>query len=334
MIDNKEVVKLAVDTYKNRVNGNFSQADAMEVLRKELIARNNGSDKLNSAAIRDGMCPGLFAIITEIIQKTTIDGLQGDEFFMNFVDYRNLALGDKNEFKVKDSTLFVVSDVAAGYQGLRRQRVHGEEVKAIPTKVSGVKMYEETDLLLSGRINISEFIDRVGVSVRKNYYNKIYTAWAGITSSDVGGAAYFPTAGTYSEDALLDVIAHVESATGKAVTLVGTKKAIRKLGTAVVSDSAKQDLYDIGYYGKFNGTPVVAVAQRHTAGTDSFLFDDTIVYVVPTGMKPIKFVTEGNDQMFMSDPTANADLSTEYLYLTKTGVGLVVEEAFGVYDMT
>lgn len=332
MVDNKEVVKLAVDAYKNRVAGNFSQSDAMEVLRQELIARNNGSEKLNPAEIRDGLCPGLFAILTEIIQKTAIEGLTGDEFFMNFVEFRNLALGDKNEFKIKDNTLFVVSDVAAGYQALRRQRVHGEETISIPTKIEGIKMYEETDLVLSGRIDLNEFIDRVGVSIRKHYYNKIYLAWSGITATELG-ATYFPAAGSYSEDALLDVISHVEAATGKAVTLVGTKKAIRKLGTAVVSEAAKQDLYDIGYYGKFNGTPVVAVAQRHEIGTTNFLFDDTVIYVVPTGMKPIKFVTEGNDQLFLSDPTANQDLSTEYLYLTKTGVGLVLEETFGVYDM-
>ena len=77
MVDNKEVVKLAVDAYKNRVAGNFSQNDAMEVLRQELIARNNGSEKINPAAIRDGLCPGLFAILTEIIQKTAIEGFEG-----------------------------------------------------------------------------------------------------------------------------------------------------------------------------------------------------------------------------------------------------------------
>ena len=165
--------------------------------------------------------------------------------------------------------MFVVSDVAAGYQALRRQRVHGEETVSVPTKIEGIKMYEETDLVLSGRIDLNEFIDRVGISIRKHYYNKIYLAWSGITATELG-ATYFPTAGSYSEDALLDVISHVEAATGKAVTLVGTK-LFRKLRV-----TAKQDHMTL--VRKFNGT--VAVAKM----ASTFLFDDTIIYVVPRSL--------------------------------------------------
>lgn len=332
MADRNDIIKLAVDAYKGKVAGNFSQNDTMDVLRQALIEANNGGTSLNYKAIRDGKCVGLFSILEEIIQKTVIEGLQGDEFFMNFVEYKNLALGDKNEFVIENNTLYIVSDVAAGTQGLRRQRIGKKETVSIATKVSGIKIYEETDLVLAGRVDMNEFIDRVGISVRKSIYDKIYTAFTGITSADLG-ATYFPVAGSYSEDNLIDLISHVEAATGKDVTLVGTKKALRKLSTAVVSSEAKSDLYNVGYYGKFNGTPVVAINQRHRVGTTEFIFDDTVIYVIPAGIKPIKFVTEGDDSIFISEPTNNADLSTEYLYLTKNGVGVVVSEAFGVYDI-
>lgn len=333
MADRNDIIKLAVDAYKGRVAGNFSKDDTMEVLRAALIEANNGETSLNYKSIRDGKCVGLFALLEEIIQKTVIEGLQGDEFFMEFVEYKNLSLGDKNEFYVSDSTMFQVSDLAAGTQGLRRQRI-GEKTKvSIDTKVSGVKLYEETDLLLAGRVDLNEFIDRVGKSIRQNVYAKMYTAFSGITAADLG-ATYFPTAGSYSEDALIDLISHVEAATGKAVTILGTKKALRKVATASVSDEARSDMYNIGFYGKFNGTPMVAVTQRHKINSTEFIFDDTILYIVPAGIKPIKYVTEGNDTIYMSDPTNNADLSTEYLYMMKDGVGVVISEAFGVYDMT
>lgn len=332
MADRNDIIKLAVDAYKGKVAGNFSKDDSMEVLRQALVDANNGSTKLDYKAIRDGKCVGLFSIIEEIVQKTVIDGLQGDEFFNEFVEYKNLALGDKNEFWIEDNTLYVVADIAAGTQGLRRQRIGGKTQVSIPTKVSGIKIYEETDLILAGRIDMNDFINRVGISVRKSIYDKIYAAFTGITVTDLG-ATYFPTAGSYDEDALLDLIGHVEAATGKSVTLVGTKKAIRKLSTAIVSEDARSDMYNIGYYGKFNGTPIVTVAQRHQTGTTTFQFDDTVIYVVPTGMKPIKFVTEGEDTIYMGNPMGNADLTTEYLYTTKNGVGVVITEAFGVYDM-
>lgn len=333
MATQNDYVKLAVDAYKGKIVGNFSKDDSMEKLRDRLIELNNGETSLNYKSIRDGKCVGLFSLIEEIIKKTVIEGLQGDEFFMEFVDYRDMSLGDKNEFYIENNTMYVVSELAAGTQGLRRQRINGKQMVSIATKVMGVKIYEETNLILAGRVDMNEFIDRVGASIKKAIYDKIYTAFTGITQSDLG-ATYFPAAGSYSEDALIDLISHVESATGKEVTLIGTKKALRRLNTAVVSDQAKTDLYNVGYYGKFNGTNIVKVNQRHVAGGTTFLFDDTIIYVVPTGMKPIKFVTEGNDIIFMSEPTANADMTTDYLYLTTNGVGAVITESFGVYDMT
>jgi len=333
VIDKNDIVKLAVDAYKGKVAGNYSINDSMDVLREALIDANNGSTKLDIKAIRDGKCAGLFAIIEQIIPKTVIEGLQGDEFFMNFVEYVNTALGNKNEFWVEDNTFYVVDEIADGTQALRRQRIGGKTPVTIPTVKMGVKFYEELDLVLAGRIDLNDFINRVGVSVRRKIYDKIYTAFTGITATTIG-ATYFPIAGSYDENNLLDLIAHVESATDKPVTLVGTKKAVRKLATAIISDSAKEDLYNIGYYGKFYGTPIITVAQRHKVGTTEFLFDDSVIYVIPTGIKPIKFVTEGEDLILPGEATKNQDLTIEYLYYTKNGVGVIATEAFGIYDMT
>lgn len=324
MAEIKDVVKLAIDAYKGKVE-KYSTGDSQEVLRQALIEANNGSTKLDYKAIRDGKCQGLFALIEEILDKTVIDGLQEDDFFNAFVDFKNVAEGDENIFIVEDSNLFVVDETADGTQGTRRQRLGGSSEVAIPTSFKTVRIYEELNRVLAGRVDFNHFIDVVAESFRQKILNDIYTLWSGATAADLGGVAYFPTAGSYSEDALLDVIAHVEAAAGgKTATIVGTKKACRMLKEGIQSNGAKDELHNMGYYGKFNGTPVVAMPQRHQVGSTNFVFSDKVLTIVAGDDKPIKFVYEGNPLVLMGDPMANADLTQEYFYGTKYGLGIVL----------
>ena len=324
MADMKEIVKLAVDAYKGRVE-KYSINQSQDVLRQALIEANGGNTKLDYKAIRDGKCNGLFSIIEEILSKTAIEGLRGDEFFTALVDFRNVAEGDQNVFLVEDSNLFVVDEVANGTQGIRRQRIGGTNEVAIPTTMKMVRIYEELNRVLSGRVDFNHFIDVVAESFRQKMLNDIYTLWSGATADDLGGVTYFPVAGAYDEDELLDLISHVEAAAGgKTATIVGTKKALRNLKDAIDGDTAKDDLYNLGYVGKFYGTPVVATPQRHKVGTTDFVFADDVLTIIAGDDKPIKFVYEGDPIVLMGDPMQNADFTQEYLYGEKYGLGIVL----------
>ena len=324
MAEIKDVVKLAVDSYKGRVE-KYSVGQSQDVLRQALIDANGGSTKLDYKAIRDGKCNGLFTLVEEILSRTVIEGVQSDDFFNAFVDYKNVALGDKNVFVVEDSTLFVVDDVAEGNQGIRRQRLGGKSETSIPTSMHAIRIYEELNRVLSGRVDFNTFIDKVAKSFSQKILNDIYTLWAGATAADLGGVSYFPTAGTYNEDDLLDVISHVEAAAGgKTATIVGTKKALRNLKESIMSDGAKDEFHNMGYAGTFFGTPVVAIPQRHQVGSTNFVFQDDVLTIVAGDDKPIKFVYEGDPLVIMGDPKTNADLTQEYFYGERYGLGIVL----------
>ena len=324
MADMKEIVKLAIDAYKGRVE-KYSVGQSQEALRQALVEANGGSTKLDYKAIRDGKCNGLFALIEEILSRTVVEGLTGDEFFNALVDFRNVAEGDQNIFIVEDSNLFVIDDVANGTQGIRRQRLGGSNEVSIPTTMKMVRIYEELNRVLAGRVDFNHFINVVAESFRQKMLNDIYTLWSGATADDLGGVAYFPTAGSYNEDELLELISHVEAAAGgKTATIVGTKKALRALKDAIVSDATKDDLYNLGYVGKFYGNPVVATPQRHKVGTTDFVFADDVLTIIAGDDKPIKFVYEGDPIVLMGDPMQNADFTQEYLYGEKYGLGIVL----------
>ena len=289
MANINDIVKLAVDAYKGNLE-KYSLRDSQETIKQALIEANNGSTVLDYRAIRDGKCSGLFTIIEEILSRTVVEGLQENDFFNAFVDFRNVAEGDMNEFVVEDSVLFVVDEVADGTQALRRQRLGGVSTVAIPTSMKMVRIYEELNRVLSGRVDFNHMINLVAESFNARILNDIYTVWAGATAQDMGGVTYFPTAGTYDEDALLDLIAHVEAAAGgKTATIIGTKTALRQLKESIQSNGAKEEYHNMGYAGTFVGTPVVALPQRHKTGTTNFVFDDKVLHIIAGDDKPIKF---------------------------------------------
>lgn len=336
MTDMKEIVKLAVDAYKGNVE-KYSTKQSQDVLRQALIDANGGSTKLDYKAIRDGKCSGLFTLIEEILSRTVVEGLQGDEYFNALVDFRNLAEGDQNIFVVEDNTLFVVSEAADGTQGIRRQRLGGAKETSIPTSLKAVRIYEELNRVLSGRVDFNDFINKVAESFRQKLLNDVYGLWSGATAADLGGVTYFPTAGTYDEEGLLDLIAHVEAAAGgKPATIVGTKKAIRNLIPSIQGEGFKSDLYNLGYAGKFYGTPVVVTPQRHKVGSTDFVLKDDVLTIIAGDDKPIKVVYEGNPIVLMGDPTTNADFTQEYFYGEKYGMGIVLaggNAGIGRYEM-
>lgn len=324
MAEMKDIIKVAVDAYHGNVE-QYSVGQSMELLRKALIEANGGSTTLYYKNIRDGKCNGLFTLIEEVLSRTVVEGLQGDEYFNALVDFRNVAEGDKNLFLVEDSNLFIVSEAADGTQGIRRQRLSGMSEVSIPTTLKVVKIYEELNRVLSGRVDFNDFINKVSESFRQKLLNDIYALWSGATANDFGGVTYFPTAGAYDEDELLDLIAHVEAAAGgKTATIIGTKKAIRNLTPSIQSDGFKDDLYNLGYAGKFFGTPVVVTPQRHKVGSTEFTLDDDMLTIIAGDDKPIKCVYEGNPIVLMGDPMSNGDLTQEYLYGEKYGLGIVL----------
>jgi len=337
MAEMNDIVKIAVDAYHGNVE-KYSVGQSQELLRKALIEANGGSDKLNYKAIRDGKCTGLFALIETILDRTVIEGLQGDEMFNALVDFRNVAEGDQNLFVVKDSNLFVVADAADGTQGIRRQRLGGESEVAIPTSMKYVRIYEELNRVLAGRVDFNYFINKVAESFRQKTLNDIYTLWSSATAEQLGGVEYFPVAGVYNEDTLLDLIAHVEAAAGgKTATIVGTKKAVRKLAPSIQGTDSRSDIYNMGYYGKFYGTPVVVTPQRHKWGTKDFVMNDKSLTIIAGDDKPLKFVYEGDPLVIMGNPVDNADLTQEYLYGCKYGTGIVLaggNSGIGRYDTT
>ena len=99
-------------------------------------------------------------------------------------------------------------------------------------------------------------------------------------------------------------------------------------------NSAKEEMYKMGYYGSFNGTPMIRIKQVHNVGTYTFKLSESDLYVTTGDEKPVKFITEGEMRIINGDALANQDLTQDYFSATQYGTGIVITDLFGKYAIS
>ena len=329
-MDNK-ILTVAIDAVKGRSMGNYTAADTSESLRNAFIEMNGGSTKISPKTFYKGT--PLYALVQELIPVIIEEGIQAERNpLFNLVEYRNIAEGDIAEFDIEGDANFVVASVANGIQGVRRQRIVGGDAIKVPTEMKIVRVYENLGRLLAGRIDFNKFVDGVAKAFNEYIVTAAYTALAGITANTYNLDGTYVKSGSMNPEDLLELVNHVEAATGKKAMILGTKTAVRKLG-AEVTYSAEQnaDLYNKGYIAKFGGTDVVALEQAHIPGTSEFALADDALWIIATEDKPVKVVNEGEGLLVEGDAAKNADLTQEYVYGQGVGVGVVCAAKLGYW---
>ena len=60
----------------------------------------------------------VFDLLEEVLDNMMITGWQNDPFMMKYVETRNLALGDKNEFYVEDDSMLSVMKISGNHHDI------------------------------------------------------------------------------------------------------------------------------------------------------------------------------------------------------------------------
>ena len=325
---NTEILSVAIDAVKGRTE-NFSAKQTSDDLRTAFIELNGGSTKISPKTFHRGN--PLFELTQELIPVIIEEGIDSETNpLFDLVDYRNVTAGDSQEFDVDCDANFVVASAANGIRDVRRQRIVGGESVKVNTEMKVIRVYENLGRLLAGRIDFNKFVDGVAKAFKNYIAEGAYDAINGLSAATAGLDDTYVLTGSYKEDDLIALIEHVEAATGKKAKIYGTRTALRKLTTAVQADSAKEDMYNIGYYGKFNGTDMICLKQAHKPGTSTFALNDNKVWVIASDDQPIKVVDEGDGLLIDKDPTTNADLTQEYVYGQGLGVAAICAAKIGV----
>lgn len=320
-----ELTKLAVDIAKGQVT-NFSKDEANEVLRKELIALNGGSDKITPKSFRKH--PELFEILEEALDILIVEGLTDQ--FDSFVETVVLDWGDTKVFTIEENRLFDVAIVSDGNGDIRRDRLDSGEI-TIKTQTLGIAVYEELHRMMAGRVDFAKLVENVARSYNNKIKNEVYNA---LYNSFDGLSATYGVTGTFTEANLANLIAHVEAGTGAEAMILGTKQALGKITNAELSDSLRDKKAQLGYYGVFQGTEMVEIKQAHKAGTDTFAIDNNFLMVLPKSVdnKFVKLVLEG-ESIIEETTEGRKDMQREYTFIKKAGFAVISSSKYGIYRL-
>lgn len=335
--DKETLVSLAVKSSRNEnISTSYSKDETLTALHNALIKANNGKSYFDLKDIKNGRCIGLFEIVEEIIAKTEDDYLITNPLWNEIVEYRNVSFGDRASFYVPDDSDLYVSRVADGTTGVIRQRISGGKNIDISTSAYEVKIYDDLIRLMSGRSDMDTFINKVGKALSKKKFLLVLEAFLGIINTNPNNIFYNSSTG-YQENILLDMCLMVEAKNGTSPTIIGTKKALRNitLDPTTLCEQGKNDLYNMGYYGKFNGYNCVHIPNNLKKDNINFYLPDDTIYVIGTmEEKPVKFVTEGSPMVFLSESNKNIDLTQDFMTIEKFGCDIVLTgKKNGVYKI-
>ncbi|MBQ0090700.1 MAG: hypothetical protein KBT27_15345 [Prevotellaceae bacterium] len=324
----------------NELEGGISAKQANEKIvakfREAIGCDAQSSAKEVRKAIRRNQAV-LFDLIEETIQNLLVTGWQKDPFFMQYVDVRNLALGDKNEFYVEDDSMLSVMEISGNHHSIIRQRLGAGEVKSIATKWVGIKIYNEYERLLTNVEDFGTFVQKIYEAYDNYVKQTIYDTMEGYKTSI---AATYKKTGSVTANDLRALCELVSMVTGHPVIIMGTRTALRNVtalqNAQYISNDMKQEHYKTGMLGMWEGYELVEIPQGFKRNDlTANLVANTLLWVMPVAdNKFIKLVNEGDSQMYqITDAGTNVDMTYSAELQTKIGVAILFNLAFGMYDM-
>lgn len=324
--------KLALDTYTGEItkfqheNGtNMTVADGNASINEAIINAVGGEWSYRAFQKHKHE---VFELIEEAMAVIMPRNL---EQFLQFAEIKNTSWGDALSFTVSDNKNFRVAAVSSGNGNIRRQEILNKKLVLDQEKI-GVKVFAELDNLLAGRIDWNMYVNRTIKSMADEIMTRVHKA---MTEGYSELSAKFKTGGSFEEDKLIDLVSRVKAKTNSDVVIYGTLKGLAKISNLEkTGETGKADMYNKGYVGKFYGTEVQELVQVLDT-EDNFIVSDDLLFVIPVGQEPIiKVAIEGTPIIVETKDGDRNDLQEEYMMLQSVGVGAIVADNFGCYDLT
>lgn len=340
------------DVYEYDENGNgrkISKHEANQAIRKilmevcELTEEDMKSKKRRSRMINKH-ADELFELIEQDIEFKVVTGLLADEFFDDYVEYRNIALGDDEEYWETDPEAnFIVAEVSGDHHDLTMQHLSAGQPYRIHTKPYGVKVGKDIDMILLGRIDFTKLTDKIAeayiAKIKEMTFTEFYAA-----SAKLPNQSQFVQTGVLSASTKADfdeLLEDVQMANGGAeVVIIGTKTALKALNNLTDvnwrAPSQKEDVAHMGRLGDYEGVALVEVPQRFAMNdvTNKLIPNDKLLIFARGQEKMIK-VTDRGEIQIVERGENKADLADDfhtYEVQREFGVGTVLTQYFGQWN--
>ena len=280
-----------------------------------------------------------FEVIEELVDIKVNTGLQANDFFNDFVDYRNIALGDSVEFYTEDKTILAVSKVAGHHHDFSLQRLGAGESTTIPMSTYGAAVGADIARYLVGQEDWAKLVSKLGEAFTKKLTDMVYAEVMNayqqlpVSSAQIGN---FVGNGTLVKATLDTIIENVGGLNNSDVYILGTKTALKQLNT--ISDVNwraeidKEAVSRTGRLGWYESTDLIEIPQRFDNNdvtrrlvSDKILLimpktsDNKFVWVVDQGETLIDEITERGEEHGRIDDVMKYEMQRSFGVTTKIG---------------
>lgn len=332
----RDLATLINDTISNKVAlFNENAAKHTDQAVREAFFDILGDDKLTWQNWRANKIQ-CFEVIENVLNVNLPLAWENSPFYDQFVEIREAALGDTNEFTVDDDGMLFTSRIAGNYWSIDRQKLQGRKSFSIQTEWIGIRVYDELERFLKGTVTLSGMVAKLQKFFQNEIDSRIFTAFNGIGTYL---PAKFNENGSYDKDTMADLIQRVQVASQKNVILAGTRSALAHIVDGVdahrMSERQKEELATRGALLELTGLGVSAleIPQVFVRGSYDFKVDNSSIFVLPDNTKPIKLFFEGDTRAKETNEKDNDDMTIDTTVETKLGSGIIVSSLVGKYNI-
>lgn len=332
-----ELTTLMNDSLSNKV-AVFANEDAAKYTDqaiREAFFEILGDDKLTWQGWRNHKNE-IFTVIENVLTTNLPKGWENSPFYDQFVEVKNGALGDTNEYVIDQDGILVASRFSGNHWDVDRQKLQGKRSFSVPTEWIYIHVYDELERFLNGATSLPEMMTKLQNGFQNEIDARIYTSFNGI-------GTYLPEAfketGAYVRETMMDLIQRVQIASQSNVILAGTKTALAAIAEGIdskwISNAQQEEMATKGALLNLTGLGVTAmeIPQVFIRGTYDFKIDNTSIYVLPNNTRPIKLFYEGNTRALDYNENQTHDQTVGTIAETKLGTAVIMPSLFGKYTV-
>lgn len=333
----KELTCLMNDSLSNKVAlfASEDQAKYTDQAIREAFFEILGDDKLTWQGWRNHHNE-IYTVIENVLTVNLPKAWENSPFYNQFVDTKNGAIGDKNEYVIDQDGVLVASRFSGNHWDTDRQKLQGKRSFSVPTEWIYIRVYDDFEKFLNGSITLSEMMGKLQAAFQREIDARIFAAFNGV-------GTYLPEkfkeTGAYVRETMLDIIQRVQIASQRNVVLAGTKTALSAIAEGVdanwISQSQKEELATTGALLNLTGLGVTAIEipQTFLRGTYDFKVDNKSIFILPEAEKPIKLYFEGDTRALDLSEQQTHDQTIDSQIQTKLGHAFILSNLFGKYTV-
>ena len=332
---NKELKLGLVAALENRPSASFSAEEVNEAAVKAIMAE-CGLDENSSARDFRAVEDKAFALIEEAID--TILPKKLEQVLGEFAEVRQFARDAEVVFNIekigKNRAKLTIAKGARG--GIYRAAKLDKKWFSPSTSVETVAVYVTLEEIILGTMSLSELYNNILEGFEEKIYKEVFNALAaGQSAAGTGYNAITTNTTKATLGSAIDSVMPIVKAYG-VPTIFGSYAALSNIYNPLAASSGYpnvEDSADIRRYGfvqVYKGVRCVEL-PNYLVGSSDWFYDDDKVFVVPSGVKPVKVALKGDLTLIRNTQAVGSEKWEAHKIV---GVGVAMANNYAVLTVT